>query len=79
MQLSFLYPPVLGLGRGGERLEVREKEINKTLKYLKLMIYLIHRDSFPSKYLNSTISKEPSLVSLGVPLGEGKVTRNRKG
>lgn len=41
-----------------------EEEINKIVKYLKLTIDLIHGDFFPTKYLNSTISKEPSLLSV---------------
>lgn len=53
-----------------------EKEINKTLNYLKLTINFIHRDSFPTKYL--ALSAKSLLSPLCVPLGEGKVTRNRK-
>lgn len=53
-----------------------EEEINKIVKYLKLTIDLIHRDCFPTKYLNSTISRVPALSC--VSSGEGKMTRNRK-
>lgn len=57
-------------------MEVGEEEINKIVKYLKLTIDLIHRDCFPTKYLNSTISRVPALSC--VSSGEGKMTRNRK-
>lgn len=45
-------------------MEVGEEEISKIVKYLKLTIDLTHRDFFPTKYLNSTNSKEPSLFSV---------------